>query len=131
MSSAEQFGYLTFDVVMFVSGLHHVLEIEHVLQTVIELLVERRILDYGTGSAATGISYGLKHWTLLIGYSLSFRSVSAVTHLPVRSILRFPNRLSQLIASKEFGVRRSRRCCCGISTCVEMFPEELLSVAFG
>jgi SAM-dependent methyltransferase len=37
--SAEQFGNLTFDVAMFVSGLHHVVEIEHVLQTVIELLV--------------------------------------------------------------------------------------------
>jgi SAM-dependent methyltransferase len=37
--SAEQFGNLTFDVAMFVSGLHHVVEIERVLQTVIELLV--------------------------------------------------------------------------------------------
>ena len=37
--SAEQFGTLTFDIAMFVSGLHHVVEIEHVLQTVIELLV--------------------------------------------------------------------------------------------
>jgi SAM-dependent methyltransferase len=37
--SAEQFGSITFDVVMFVSGLHHVMEIEHVLQTVTELLV--------------------------------------------------------------------------------------------
>jgi SAM-dependent methyltransferase len=37
--SAEQFGNLTFDVAMFVSGLHHVVEIEHVLQTVTELLV--------------------------------------------------------------------------------------------
>ena len=37
--SAEQFGNLTFDVAMFVSGLHHVVEIEHVLQTVVELLV--------------------------------------------------------------------------------------------
>ncbi len=37
--SAEQFGNITFDVVMFVSGLHHVVEIEHVLQTIIELLV--------------------------------------------------------------------------------------------
>jgi SAM-dependent methyltransferase len=36
---AEQFGNLTFDIAMFVSGLHHVVEIEHVLQTVIELLV--------------------------------------------------------------------------------------------
>lgn len=36
---AEQFGNLTFDVAMFVSGLHHVVEIEHVLQRVIELLV--------------------------------------------------------------------------------------------
>jgi SAM-dependent methyltransferase len=39
--SAEQFGNLTFDVAMFVSGLHHVVEIEHVLQTVIELLVPK------------------------------------------------------------------------------------------
>ena len=37
--SAEQFGNLTFDIAMFVSGLHHVVEIEHVVQTVIELLV--------------------------------------------------------------------------------------------
>ena len=37
--SAEQFGSITFDIVMFVSGLHHVMEIEHVLQTVAELLV--------------------------------------------------------------------------------------------
>jgi SAM-dependent methyltransferase len=37
--SAEQFGNLTFDIVMFVSGLHHVVEIEHVLQTIAELLV--------------------------------------------------------------------------------------------
>ena len=37
--SAKQFGNLTFDIAMFVSGLHHVVEIEHVLQTVIELLV--------------------------------------------------------------------------------------------
>jgi hypothetical protein len=37
--SAQQFGNLTFHIAMFVSGLHHVLEIEHVLQTVIELLV--------------------------------------------------------------------------------------------
>lgn len=37
--SAEQFGNLTFDVAIFVSGLHHVVEIEHVLQTVTELLV--------------------------------------------------------------------------------------------
>jgi len=37
--SVEQFDHLTFDIVMFVSGLHHVVEIEHVLQTVIELLV--------------------------------------------------------------------------------------------
>jgi len=37
--SVEQFGNMTFDVVMFVSGLHHVVEIEHVLQTVVELLV--------------------------------------------------------------------------------------------
>jgi SAM-dependent methyltransferase len=37
--SAEQFGNLTFDVAMFVSGLHHVVEIERVLQTVTELLV--------------------------------------------------------------------------------------------
>lgn len=37
--SAEQFGNLTFDVAMFVSGLHHVVEIEHVLQTVVELLI--------------------------------------------------------------------------------------------
>ena len=39
--SAEQFGNLTFDFAMFVSGLHHVVEIEHVLQTVIELLVPK------------------------------------------------------------------------------------------
>jgi SAM-dependent methyltransferase len=39
--SVEQFGNLTFDVAMFVSGLHHVVEIEHVLQTVIELLVPK------------------------------------------------------------------------------------------
>jgi SAM-dependent methyltransferase len=39
--SAEQFGNLTFDVALFVSGLHHVVEIEHVLQTVIELLVPK------------------------------------------------------------------------------------------
>jgi ubiquinone/menaquinone biosynthesis C-methylase UbiE len=37
--SVEQFGDITFDVVMFVSGLHHVVEIEHVLQTVAELLL--------------------------------------------------------------------------------------------
>ena len=37
--SAEQFGNLAFDIAMFVSGLHHVVEIEHVLQTVSELLV--------------------------------------------------------------------------------------------
>jgi SAM-dependent methyltransferase len=37
--SAEQFGNLTVDIAMFVSGLHHVVEIEHVLETVIELLV--------------------------------------------------------------------------------------------
>jgi SAM-dependent methyltransferase len=37
--SAEQFGNLTFDAAMFVSGLHHVVEIEHVVQTVVELLV--------------------------------------------------------------------------------------------
>ena len=37
--SAEQFGNITFDIVMFVSGLHHVVEIEHVLETVMELLV--------------------------------------------------------------------------------------------
>jgi SAM-dependent methyltransferase len=37
--SAEQFGNLTFDVAMFVSGLHHVVEIERVLQTVTELLI--------------------------------------------------------------------------------------------
>jgi len=37
--SVEQFGNLTFDVAMFVSGLHHVVEIEHVLRTVIELLL--------------------------------------------------------------------------------------------
>ena len=37
--SAEQFGNLTFDVAMFVSGLHHVVEIEHVIQTVVELLI--------------------------------------------------------------------------------------------
>jgi SAM-dependent methyltransferase len=37
--SADQFGNLTFDVAMFVSGLHHVVEIEHVVQTVTELLV--------------------------------------------------------------------------------------------
>jgi len=37
--SAEQFGNLTFDVAIFVSGLHHVVEIEHVIQTVVELLV--------------------------------------------------------------------------------------------
>jgi SAM-dependent methyltransferase len=37
--SAQQFGDRNFDVVMFVSGLHHVVEIEHVLQTVVELLV--------------------------------------------------------------------------------------------
>ena len=37
--SVEQFGDMTFDVVMFVSGLHHVVDIEHVLQTVAELLV--------------------------------------------------------------------------------------------
>src|SRR5437660_7001366 len=37
--SVEQFGDMTFDVVMFVSGLHHVVDIEHVLQTVTELLV--------------------------------------------------------------------------------------------
>jgi SAM-dependent methyltransferase len=37
--SEEQFGNITFDVAMFVSGLHHVVEIEHVLQTVIELLL--------------------------------------------------------------------------------------------
>jgi SAM-dependent methyltransferase len=37
--SVEQFGNLTFDVAVFVSGLHHVMEIEHVLQTVIQLLV--------------------------------------------------------------------------------------------
>lgn len=39
--SVEQFGDLTFDIIMFVSGLHHVVEIEHVLQTVIELLVPK------------------------------------------------------------------------------------------
>ncbi len=39
--SAEQFGNLTFDVAMFVSGLHHVVEIEHVVQTVTELLVPK------------------------------------------------------------------------------------------
>jgi SAM-dependent methyltransferase len=39
LMSAEQFGNLTFDIVMFVSGLHHVVEIEHVLQTATELLV--------------------------------------------------------------------------------------------
>lgn len=37
--TVEQFGNMTFDIVMFVSGLHHVVEIEHVLETVIELLV--------------------------------------------------------------------------------------------
>jgi SAM-dependent methyltransferase len=37
--SAEQFGNIAFDIVMFVSGLHHVVEVEHVLETVIELLV--------------------------------------------------------------------------------------------
>jgi len=37
--SVDQFGDMTFDVVMFVSGLHHVVEIEHVLQTVAELLL--------------------------------------------------------------------------------------------
>ena len=37
--SVEQFGSLTFDVAMFVSGLHHVVEIERVLQTVIQLPV--------------------------------------------------------------------------------------------
>jgi Methylase involved in ubiquinone/menaquinone biosynthesis len=37
--SVEQFGDATFDIVMFVSGLHHVVEIEHVLQGVVELLV--------------------------------------------------------------------------------------------
>jgi SAM-dependent methyltransferase len=37
--SVDQFGDTTFDVAMFVSGLHHVVEIEHVLQTVIELLL--------------------------------------------------------------------------------------------
>jgi SAM-dependent methyltransferase len=37
--SAEQFGNITFDVAMFVSGLHHVMAIEHVLETVIDLLV--------------------------------------------------------------------------------------------
>jgi len=36
--SAEQFGNLTFDVTMFVSGLHHVVEIEHVLRTSAELI---------------------------------------------------------------------------------------------
>ncbi len=37
--SVEQFGDVTFDIVMFVSGLHHVVEIEHVLKGVVELLV--------------------------------------------------------------------------------------------
>ena len=37
--SAQQFGNIAFDIVMFVSGLHHVVEIEHVLETVMELLV--------------------------------------------------------------------------------------------
>jgi SAM-dependent methyltransferase len=37
--SAEQFGDIAFDIVMFVSGLHHVVEIERVLETVIEVLV--------------------------------------------------------------------------------------------
>ena len=37
--SVEQFGDATFDIVMFVSGLHHVVEIEHLLQGVVELLV--------------------------------------------------------------------------------------------
>lgn len=36
--SIEEFGDMIFDVVMFVSGLHHVVEIEHVLQVVAELL---------------------------------------------------------------------------------------------
>jgi SAM-dependent methyltransferase len=37
--SVEQFGNMTFDVVVFVSGLHHVVEIERVLQTSAELLL--------------------------------------------------------------------------------------------
>ena len=37
--SVEQFGAATFDIVMFVSGLHHVVEIEHVLQGAVELIV--------------------------------------------------------------------------------------------
>ena len=37
--SVEQFGDVIFDIVMFVSGLHHVVEIERVLQTVAELLL--------------------------------------------------------------------------------------------
>jgi SAM-dependent methyltransferase len=37
--SVAQFGEGTFDIVMFVSGLHHVVEIEHVLQGIAGLLV--------------------------------------------------------------------------------------------
>jgi SAM-dependent methyltransferase len=37
--SAGQFGNKTFDIVLFVSGPHHVVEIEHVLQEISELLL--------------------------------------------------------------------------------------------
>src|SRR5207244_6558319 len=62
----------------------------------------------GKRSAATAINYGLKRWRRLIGYSRCFPSVSAVTRLPVTSILRFPKQTSQPTVSKEKGARRLR-----------------------
>ena len=45
-----------------------------------------------------------------------FQSVSAVTRLLVRSILRFPRQTLAPTVSKGFGVRRSNRYCCATST---------------
>ena len=114
--SVEQFGDATFDIVMFVSGLHHVVEIEHVLQGVIELLVPNgEFWIIGEAIGRTEISYGLKRYRRRIWYFRLFRSVTAKTRLPPRSILPFQKQISPPAVLKEFAARRSSRCYCDTS----------------
>ena len=114
--SAEQFGSITFDIVMFVSGLHHVMEIEHVLQTVTELLVPNG--EFWIIGEVIGRN-GNQLWPEALDAANRVFSLLPerfrLTRLPATSILRFLKRTFQLIALKEFGVRRSSRFCCGIS----------------
>ncbi len=99
---------------MFVSGLHHVVEIEQVLQTVIELLDPNG--EFWIIGEAIGRN-GNQLWPEALDAAnldilVSFRSVSDGTRLRAGSILRFPKRTSQLIVLKEFGARKSSRCYC-------------------